>query len=153
MQCRSFELRFGLKKKFILKALLIKCIGISFQSWEFRSHNFLTQEHCKLDVLPDMSTFFKPPFWKSLQIVFCLIFTLLEFHRNSLRVRCKGFAKNTHFDKATVLKIIILPSRVRFLCRLILKTFSLPIIGFLKFCSSSLFLLYEKKIPSILLHL
>ena len=52
-------------------------------------------------------------------------------------------------------KITTLPSRARFLRRHILKTFSVPIIVLLKFCSSSLFLLYEKekKILVFLLHL
>ena len=45
------------------------------------------------------------------------------------------------------MKIIILPSRVRFFRRHILKAFSMPIIVF--FCSSSIVLLYETKIPSI----
>ena len=102
-----------------------------------------------------MPTFFKPPFWKSLQIVSCLLFKLLKPHGNSLCIRCivvvislgilKIWAKNTIFDKANVLKVIILPYNKRFLRRHILKTFSIPVIVFLKFCSRSIFLLYEKK--------
>ena len=116
---------------------------------------FLTQEHCKLELMLGMSTFFTPPFWKSLLIILHLIFTLLEFHRNSLCIYCietvislgigKSWAKNTNFDEDNVLKIIILPSRVRFLRRHILKTFSITIIVFFKFCCSSIFLLYTHK--------
>ena len=93
---------------------------------------FLTQELCKQEVLLDMSTFFKLPFWKSLQIVLSLIFTLLVFRRNSLCIHCivavisleiGKTAKNTNFHKANVLKIIVLPSGVRFLRRHILKLF------------------------------
>ena len=57
--------------------------------------------------------------------------------------------KNTNFDKANVLKIIILPSRIRFLRHHILKTFSKLVVVFLKFCSTTIFFLYEKKYPSI----
>ena len=88
MQYRSFETKIWMKIKFFPNALLIKCIGINFQSWKFWSYNFLTREHCKLEILLGMSTFFKPPSWKSLQIVSCLIFTLPEFHGNSLCIRC-----------------------------------------------------------------
>ena len=63
-----------------------------------------------------MSTFFKHPFWKSLQTVLCLIFTLLEFHRNSLCIHCIislwislfSLWIGNNFDKANLLKIIIL---------------------------------------------
>ena len=83
-------------------------------------YSFLTQEHYKQEILLGMSTFSKPPFWKSLQIVSCIIFTLLEFHRNSICIHCilvvislgigKTWAKDINFDKASVLKIITLPS-------------------------------------------
>ena len=53
-----------------LSALLIKYIGISFQSWGFWSCSFLTQGHLKLEILLDKFTFFEPP---------CLILTWFEF--------------------------------------------------------------------------
>ena len=75
-----------------------------------------------------MSRFFKPSFWKSLHI----IFKLLEFHWTYPCFRCvvvvtslgisKTWAKNIFFDKANVLKIIILPSMVRFLRHQVLKS-------------------------------
>ena len=68
------KLRFELKMKFFPNALLTICTEISFQSWEIWLYSFLTQDHCKLEILLDMSTFFKPQFWKSLQIVLCLFF-------------------------------------------------------------------------------
>ena len=125
MQYRNFETKIWMKSKVFPKyiTVLIKCIGINFWSGEFWSYSFLTQEHCKLEILLGMFTFFKPSFWKSLQIVSCLIITLLEFHRNSLCICCivvvislgigKAWAKDTNFDKANILKIIILPSRIR----------------------------------------
>ena len=124
MQYRNFETKIWMKSKVFPKyiTVLIKCVGINFWSGEFWSYSFLTQEHCKLEILVGMFTFFKPSFWKSLQIVSCLIITLLEFHRNSLCICCivvvislgigKAWAKDTNFDKANILKII-LPSRVR----------------------------------------
>ena len=148
------KLRLEWKIKFSAKALLIKCNGISFRSWEFWSYSFLTQEHCKLDILLDMSTISEPPFWKSLQIVLHLIFPSMEFHGKFFCIRCmvvlisleinKTCAKNTNFNKANILKILILLSRVKVLCHQILKTVSVPIIVFLKFCFSSIFLLYKK---------
>ena len=116
----------------------------------------LTKDHCKLEILQDMFTFFESSFRKQLQIVLCLIFRLLEFHRNSLWNRCivrvislgirKTWTKNINFDKANVLKTIISPSRARFLRRHILKKFPVPIIYFFeKFCYSSIFLLYQNK--------
>ena len=148
------KLRFEWKIKFFANALLIKCIEINFKSLEFWSYSFLTQGHCKLEILLGMSTFLKPSFRTSLQIVSCSIFTLLEFYKNSLCIRCivivislgisKTWAKNTNFDKASVLKIIILPSRERLLRCHILKTFSIPITVFLKFCSSFTFVISKK---------
>ena len=103
-----------------------------------------------------MSSLFKPPFWKPLQIVLCLVFALLEFRRSFLYIRCivvvtslgigKSWAKNT--GKSNVLKTIISPSRVRILCLYILKTFSIPIIVLLKFVLVQYFY-YRKKIPEI----
>ena len=100
----------------------------------------LTKDHCKLEILQDMFTFFESSFRKPLQIVLCLIFRLLKFHRNSLWNRCivrvislgirKTGTKNINFDKANVLKTIISPSRARFLRRHILKKFPVPIIYF-----------------------
>ena len=62
----------------------------------------------------------------------CIIFKLSEFHRTYLCFRStvvvtslgisKTWAKNTIFDKVSVLKIIILPSMVRFLCHEVLKS-------------------------------
>ena len=67
-----------------------------------------------------MTTFFKSPFWILFQIVLCLIFTLLELHRNSLCIHCivvvvslrisKTWAKNIVFLKfcSTKKKILII---------------------------------------------
>ena len=81
----------------------------------------------------------------------------MEFYRNCLCICCivavislgivKTWAKNTSFDKFNVLKIIVLPSNVRFFRRHILKTFSIPIISVLKFCSSSIYLSICSNLP------
>ena len=39
----------------------IKCSGINFHSWKLLSYNLRIQEHCRLTILYDISTFFKPP--------------------------------------------------------------------------------------------
>ena len=62
-----------------------------------------------------MSTFFIPPFIKSLQAVSCVIFIFFNciVVVFSLGIG-KTWAKNTTFDKINVLKILFLPSTVRF---------------------------------------
>ena len=72
-----------------------------------------------------------------------LIFTVLEFHKKSSCIRCmlsiislgidNIWAKNTFFDNAKVLKIIILPSKVGFLNHHIFKTWSVSSRTFLNF--------------------
>ena len=47
-----------------------------------------------------------------------------------------------NFDKAKILKIIILPSRLRFFRCHILKAFPIPIMVFFRFCSSSIFSIF-----------
>ena len=64
----------------------------------------------------------------------------------------KTWAKNKNFDKANILKIIILPSRGRFFLHHILKTFSIPIFGFLEILFKFNIFIVRKKI-STLLHL
>ena len=108
-----------------LKIFLIKVQGIIFHLWKLSSYNFLTQEHCKLIIFDFMSTFFNPPYWKSLQMVSCFTFQKDEFYKKTFCICCnvsmiwfgisKTWAKKPIFDKANVLKIIILHSSVRFL--------------------------------------
>ena len=57
----------------------IKCCGINFHSSKLLSHNLRIQKHCRLTILYDMSTFFKPPSLCSLQVVSCLIFGVESF--------------------------------------------------------------------------
>ena len=141
------KLKIWMKNKVFPKCILIKCIGISFQSREFSRLVF------RSEILK--ATFFKPPFWKLLHIVSFLIFTLLEFYRNSICIRCialvisleisKTCAKNTNFDKPNFLKIISLPSSVSFLGRHILNFILMPIIVFLFWNSALVWNFYYAK--------
>ena len=146
------KLKIWMKNKVFPKCILIKCIGISFQSREFSRLVFRPESF--------KATFFKPPFWKLLHIVSFLIFTLLEFYRNSICIRCialvisleisKTCAKNANFDKPNFLKIISLPSSVSFLGHHILNFILMPIIVFLFWNSALVWnFYYAKKIPSI----
>ena len=151
------KLKIWMKNKIFRRCLLIKCIGISFQSREFSRLVFRPESF--------KATLFKPPFWKLLHIFQFLIFTLLEFYRNSICIRCialvislgisKTCANNTNYDKPNFLKIISLPSSVSFLGRHILNFILMSIIGFL-FCNYALvcnFYYAKKKFLVFLLHL
>ena len=91
------------------------------------------QAHCNLIIFVAMSTFFNPPFPESVQVVSCLIFPAFEFHEIFLYVlhisiislgTGSSWAKNTTFDNDKVLKIIIFPSKLRFLNHQIIKALS-----------------------------
>ena len=68
------------------------------------------QAHYKLFILITVSAFLNPQFWKSLHIVSCLMFIVLEFHLKSFCIRCMFliislgtnniWANNTIFDNA-----------------------------------------------------
>ena len=104
---------------------------IIFHSWTFLSNSLLTHEHCRLVILEGMSTSFKPPLSNLLIRVFSLIFDLLWSQINSL---CISFywvivelsktvteARCIVLEIANVLKIVIFPSRVKFLIIQIFK--------------------------------
>ena len=113
----------------------IKCCGINFHSSKLLSHNLRIQKHCRLTILYDMSTFFKPPSLCSLQVVSCLIFGVESFQRKDFCIFSNSLtalwgilvkrARKTIFNIANVLNITILPSNVRFI---ILHKFSTPCI-------------------------
>ena len=91
-----------------------------------------------------MSTFFDAPYWTSLQMVSSFTFGEDEFHKKSFCICSnaslmwfgitKTWAMKVTFDKANVLKIIILPWGGRFL-RLHIRILSMLNIVFLKFSS------------------
>ena len=159
MHYRTFETKIWMKKKVFPKSIINKThwnkfpvIGVLVTPRALQATNFAIYVHI-----------LETSILKIIANSFLLTFTLLDFHRNSLCMRCiavaislgigKTWAKDTNFDKANVLKIIILPPRVRFIRRHILKIFSIAIIPFLKFWSSSIFLLYQEKSLVFLLHL
>ena len=84
---------------------------INWSSHGSFDHSLFIQEHFQLIIFISMSTFFNPPFWKSLHIVSWLIFTVLEFHKKSFCIRFMFlimslgtdniWAINRMFDNAT----------------------------------------------------
>ena len=48
--------------KLTLKFLFVRCNSITFQLGAVLWYSLLIQEHCKLIIFDDISTFFKPPF-------------------------------------------------------------------------------------------
>ena len=62
--------------------IIAKCI-INWSSHGSFDHSLFIQEHCQLIIFITMSTFFNPPFSKTLHVVLWLIFTVLEFHKKS----------------------------------------------------------------------
>ena len=117
--------------KFLFKCLSIKAIGIIFHWWKLLSNNLRIHEHCKLTILEIISTLFKPPLSYSLRIVSCLIFVFFPLHKNyfwmffNRSIKLAGtFVTNARWiilENARVLKILILPSNVRFLVPHIFK--------------------------------
>ena len=108
--------------KFFPKCFSKRKRGIIFQSWKFLSNSLLTHEHCRLVILDEMSTSFKPPLSKLLIRVFSLIFGLLWFQIKSLCILFSSVivelgktvteARCIILEIANVLKIVIFPSRV-----------------------------------------
>ena len=88
--------------------------------------------HWRLAIFVFISTFVRPPVAKELHRVLCLIFGVDRFQRKFFcifsisSIICFGTTDVKHkwtiLDKANVLKTIILPSKVKFLMRHILRT-------------------------------
>ena len=130
----KLKARLELNLNALVIMVLIKWRGISFHSWKLSSYNCFIQEHWRLAILIFILTFLRPPVAKESCKVLCLFFGV---HR---RFPWKFFCifsissiiwfgttnvkhKWSILDKANVLKTIILPSKVKFLMRHILRTF------------------------------
>ena len=80
---RTLKSRLEWKTTHSPNLFLIKVKGIIFHSLKLSSCIFLTKDHCKLIISDFMSTFFKLPYWKSLQMVSWFTFGEDEFHKKS----------------------------------------------------------------------
>ena len=124
-------------------------------------HITVIQEHWRLAIFVFISKFLRPPVAKELHRVLCLIFEVERFKRKFFSIFSISSIiyfgttdvrhKWTILDKANVLKTIILPSKVKFLMRQILRTLWMFDIAVKKFFSMLSLLLYEKWIPRILM--
>ena len=104
------------------------------------SNSLLTNERCRQIILDRMYTFFKPPLSKLLIRIFCLIFGLLWFQINSLWISFSWViaeldktvigARYIILEISNVVKIVIFPSRVKFLILNIFRAFSIFCIWF-----------------------
>ena len=113
-------------------SVLVKWRGVSFHSWKLSSYSRFIQENWRLAIFVFISTVVRPPAAKELHRVLCLIFGVNRFQRNFFclfsisSIICFGTTDVKHklniLDKATVLKTIILPSKIKFLMRHILRT-------------------------------
>ena len=137
---------------------LIKWKGSSFHSWKLSSYS---QGHWRLAIFLFISTFVRPLGTKEVHRLLCLIFEVDLFQRKFFcifsisSIICFSTTdvrhKRTILDKANFLKSIILPFKVRFLMRHILRTLWMFGIAVKKFFSMLSLLLYKKWIPRILM--